>query len=83
MHVDEFDDFLSPLAAERGAAVKAWLGSTLKDCVACGQPIRVMDGHELRKDGLAHRTCPIDAEAEKPDAPLSIGMQARAMRADW
>jgi hypothetical protein len=54
---DAYDDFLSPLPPDRAASVKAWLGSPIKDCAGCGQPIRVMDSHRQVKDDLHHTAC--------------------------
>jgi hypothetical protein len=61
-NVDELDPFLAPLEAERGAAVKAWLDSSLGDCPACSQPVRVIDPHELGKAGITHRACATGAQ---------------------
>lgn len=61
---DEFDPFLEGIPdVERRAAVKAWLGSDIKECAGgCGRPVRVMDGHVTAKAGLMHRECaPADA----------------------
>jgi hypothetical protein len=56
-HVDDLDDFLSPLPPGRGASVKAWLESSLGDCPVCTAPVRVIDPHDLIKAGIAHRAC--------------------------
>lgn len=62
MEPDDYDAFLAPLPTDRAAAVKAWLGSELKTCAACDQPIRVMDSHRLLKAGMHHTACvPADA----------------------
>ncbi|CAB4939301.1 unannotated protein [freshwater metagenome] len=57
MDPDAYDDFLAPLPDARATAVKAWLGSTLKACPVCDQPIHVMDSHRLTKTGLHHTAC--------------------------
>lgn len=54
---DTYDDFLAPLPADRAAAVKEWLGSAIKICAGCNQPIRVMDSHRRVKDDLLHTAC--------------------------
>jgi hypothetical protein len=53
----ELDEFLAPLPADRAESVKAWLGSAIRDCAACGLPILVSEPHELVKDDLFHRSC--------------------------
>ena len=57
MDAEQYDEFLQPLPDERRTAVKAWLGSTLKDCGTCGQPVRVMDSHRTTKAGIVHTAC--------------------------
>lgn len=62
-HVDDLDEFLEPLPPERGAAVKAWLDSSLGDCPVCTRPVRVIDSHRLLKSGIAHTDCAASADS--------------------
>ena len=79
----DLDEFLRPLAPDRREAVKAWLASSLGDCVSCGAPVLVSQGHETRDKGFAHRSCP-DASAETADeSPLPANVVANAARSDW
>lgn len=54
---DAYDDFFAPLPDARASAVKEWLGSTIKTCAGCDQPIPVMGPDRLLKSGMHHTAC--------------------------
>lgn len=61
----------------------AWMNSSLGDCVSCGSPILVREGHETQKAGLAHRQCSPQDEVEEAAEALPAAVVARNLRSDW
>lgn len=75
---------LTHVREDRRDAVRAWLEGSLKDCAACGFPVRPVDPRKTGKEGLQHLDCSkAPMEVAEAGEPVSAAVAARARRSDW